>query len=147
MEKFGLHVADGAFFVGHTGLILFNVFGWIFPNTRKWNLATLLFTLAAWLLLGLFYGIGYCPLTEWHFQVRRALGYEDTSDTFVHLLILEVTGLNLSSRLVNASSGVVLAVSLAGSIATNVRDRLRARTTNVARKPEKATTAESDSVD
>ncbi|HPF94086.1 MAG TPA: DUF2784 family protein, partial [Tenuifilaceae bacterium] len=58
------------FFVAfHTLLIAFNLFGWIWWRTRKANLITLLLTGLSWIGLGLFFGIGYCPLTDWHWQV------------------------------------------------------------------------------
>jgi hypothetical protein len=65
---------DVFFLVFHASLILFNLFGWMFRKTRVWNLVTLLLTGLSWTLLGIFYGFGYCPFTDWHFQVLEELG-------------------------------------------------------------------------
>jgi len=60
---------DYFFLVFHLGIVIFNLFGWIWPKTRKANLILLLLTAASWFGLGLIYGIGFCPFTEWHWQV------------------------------------------------------------------------------
>jgi len=43
-------------------------------KTRKANLILLLLTGLSWFGLGIFYGWGYCPLTDWHWKVLRELG-------------------------------------------------------------------------
>ena len=82
-----LEFADNAFFVLHTALMLFNMFGWIWPRTRVAHLVTLGLTTFSWFVLGPFYGdIGYCICTQWHFDVRRALGYDDPEHSYLQLL-------------------------------------------------------------
>ena len=63
---------DIFFIVFHTSLIFFNLFGWIWKYTRRANLVALLLTGGSWFILGLYYGIGYCPFTEWHWEVLHA---------------------------------------------------------------------------
>lgn len=82
------------FFGFHTCLIIFNVFGWIFHKIRRWNLLTLLVTAFSWFLLGIWYGWGYCLCTDWHWEVRRHLGFHDSSRSYIHFLLLEMTGKN-----------------------------------------------------
>ncbi|MDH4059101.1 MAG: DUF2784 domain-containing protein [Cyclobacteriaceae bacterium] len=79
---------DGLFMVLHPAIILFNLFGWIPRKTRKANLILLLLTGASWFVLGIWKGIGYCPLTDWHFKVLRKLGQTDLpySYIFIHCL-------------------------------------------------------------
>ncbi|MCK5838377.1 MAG: DUF2784 family protein, partial [Bacteroidales bacterium] len=67
-------LADTFFIIFHTALTLFNLFGWIWQKTRKLNLIILLLTGFSWFGLGIFYGIGYCPLTDWHYRVLRKMG-------------------------------------------------------------------------
>jgi len=68
-------ILDIFFVVFHTSVILFNLFGWIWRKTRKYNLILLVITGASWLILGLIVGtLGYCPLTDWHFDVLEKLG-------------------------------------------------------------------------
>lgn len=117
------------FFVFHTALTLFNCVGWVFARTRKWNLVTLLLTACSWFVLGIWYGWGYCVCTDWHWAVRRRLGYHDESRSYIHFLILKLTGANLDPGLVDTGTLVVFIVSLGMSVWLNVRDRLSATRT------------------
>jgi len=68
---------DKFFFVFHSLLILFNLSGWMWKKTRRLNLVLLLLTGFSWTILGIWYGFGFCPSTEWHWQVRMKLGLPD----------------------------------------------------------------------
>ena len=46
------HFLDKFFFVFHSSIILFNLFGWIWRKTRRWNLLLILLTAASWTFLG-----------------------------------------------------------------------------------------------
>lgn len=107
VNKFILHFIDYFFFVFHTILTLFNVFGWIIPRWRLANLITLSLTAFSWFVLGIWYGFGYCPLTYWHWKVRQLLGYTDYSNSYVHFLILKITGVNFSEHFVDAATVIV----------------------------------------
>lgn len=113
------------FFVFHTVFTLFNVFGWMFRVTRKWNLVTLLLTAFSWFVMGIWHGWGYCFCTDWHWAVREKLGYHDQSRSYIHFLILKVTGLDLDPNLVENATLIVFVVSLAMSAFLNVRDLRR----------------------
>jgi Protein of Unknown function (DUF2784) len=115
------------FFGFHSLLILFNSLGWLFPKLRKWNLITLLATAFSWFVLGIWYGWGYCLCTDWHWQVRKQLGYSDESDSYVHFLLLKLTGVNFSPLLVDRITVVVFFVSLILSVWLNQRDYRRGR--------------------
>jgi len=121
---------NGFFFVFHTLIILFNSFGWIFRSTRKWNLVLLLLTAFSWFGLGIWYGLGYCPFTDWHWQVRRHLGFHDQTDSYVHFLILKITGIDFPIHNVEQATLLVFLLSLTLSIILNLRDRRRRRLTN-----------------
>lgn len=115
------------FFCFHTFLIFFNSFGWIFPKLRKWNLITLLLTAFSWFILGIWYGWGYCFCTDWHWAVRRHLGYYDMSNSYNHFLILKLTGINLSEKLVDVAAAIIFFVSLALSVWLNLKGYLRTK--------------------
>jgi hypothetical protein len=110
------------FFVFHTALTLFNCVGWIFRSTRKWNLVTLLLTAGSWFILGIWYGWGYCVCTDWHWAVRRKLGYHDESRSYIHFLMVKLTGVGLDPRLVEIGTLIVFLVSLVLSGWLNYRD-------------------------
>jgi hypothetical protein len=111
------------FFCFHTALIFFNTSGWIFHKTRKWNLITLLLTAFSWFVLGIWYGWGYCVCTDWHWSVRRHLGYHDESNSYIQFLAQKLTGINFSIQLVDSITAIVFFISLALSIWLNIRDR------------------------
>ena len=119
----GYKIADVCFFVFHITLILFNLFGWIPPRLRKWNLASLMLTAFSWFVLGIFYGVGYCVLTDWHWQVREELGYPTESTSYIHFLLTEVTGIYLSESTVNILTAVLFFAACAVSLTVNIRDR------------------------
>ena len=111
------------FFVFHTLFTLFNLVGWAFAQTRRWHLATLLLTAFSWFVLGIWYGWGFCFCTEWHYQVRRHLGYTDQQGSYIHFLIRKLTGLNLNMQLVEqATLWTFIALVLLSTMA-NLRHR------------------------
>ncbi len=110
-----------AFIVFHTGLILFNLFGWIWKSTRRLNLLTLLLTAFSWVILGIWYGFGYCPCTDWHWQVRRELGYTDMPNSYIEFLAELWTGFNFSASTVNLWTGILFVAALAASVYVNVK--------------------------
>jgi len=116
-----------AFFVFHTALILFNVFGWAWARARRWNLLTLLATAVSWGVMGMWKGIGYCICTDWHWRVREAMGIHETSDSYIVLLTRTLSGWDPPLALANNVAGVVFLTSLALSIGLNVRDWRRRR--------------------
>ena len=110
------------FFAFHTAFTLFNLTGWIFPKTRKWHLLTLALTAFSWFFLGIWYGWGYCACTDWHWDVRRELGYNDESHSYIHFLILKLTGANLPVDLVENVTLVIFILCALFSIVLNIRD-------------------------
>ncbi|MCF8234054.1 MAG: DUF2784 domain-containing protein [Bacteroidales bacterium] len=110
---------DIFFLVFHSALILFNLFGWIFRKTRKLNLITLLLTGASWYFLGLFYGMGYCPLTDWHFDVIYQLGRSPGTNSYVHYLLKRLLGLNIAADAANTLTVVCFFAALLASIYVN----------------------------
>ncbi len=113
---------DVFFWLFHTALIVFNVFGWIPRRSRRWHLGLIVLTLVSWLGLGFFYGFGYCILTDWHWDVKRALGHTDIPWSFTKLLFDTLTGLDWDQRLVDILTVAGLVFGVVGTTVTNVRD-------------------------
>ena len=112
---------DLFFFIFHTCLILFNLFGWIWPATRKLNLFTLSATAFSWVVLGIWYGFGYCPCTHWHWLVRRELGYFEMPNSYIKFLIDELTGLNFEAYTVDLWTGILFSCAFLISLYLNIR--------------------------
>ncbi len=110
------------FFVFHTSIILFNVLGWIWKKTRLANLTLLFLTAFSWFFLGIWYGFGYCPCTDWHWQVRMKLGLYDRSSSYLEFLFETFTGLDVSRALVDVFALVFLVSAFCISLILNIRD-------------------------
>ncbi len=114
---------DIFFVVLHTSVIIFNCFGWIFKKTRKANLILLLATAGSWLFLGLIVGtMGYCPLTEWHFNVLIKLGANDLPVSYIKYLADRLMGGDFNTDMVDAFTLWGLIAALAISITLNIID-------------------------
>ena len=108
--------------------------GWIFPRTRKLHRITLLLTALSWFGLGIWYGWGYCACTDWHWQVREALGYHDRSNSYIHFLLLKLTGKDFDPKLVEHVTLYTFLVCIAAAVWVYFRDRKRKRNQNPSQK-------------
>ena len=118
-----LIIADYFFLTFHTSLIFFNLFGWSLKKTRKWNLLTLSLTLGSWVVLGIFWGWGYCPLTDWHWDILVQLGERDLPHSYITYLLLRILGWAPSASIVENGTWIALLISLCASIYLNVKDK------------------------
>ncbi|MCK4630264.1 MAG: DUF2784 domain-containing protein [Bacteroidales bacterium] len=114
---------DLFFVIFHTCLIIFNLFGWIWKKTRRANLYLLLLTGASWAGLGLFYGMGYCPLTDWHFSVLEHLGMNNLPNSYIKYLADRITGMNFNQDIVDSLTLYFYLAALVISLAINYIDR------------------------
>jgi Protein of Unknown function (DUF2784) len=115
------------FFIFHTGFTLFNIVGWSFKKTRKLHLVTMLLTVFSWFVLGIWYGWGYCACTDWHWQVRDTLGFDDRSNSYIHFLIFKLTGKDLNELLVGRATLIIFCISFGLNVILLLRDRKKYR--------------------
>ncbi len=127
MSPLVLHLLDYLLTAFHTAFMLFNILGWLPRRTRRWNLATLSLTALSWLGLGYWFGWGYCILTDWHWQIRRALGHFNMPNSYVKFLLDRLTGLDWNAVFVDVLTASVFAASLVLSVVLNIRDMRRER--------------------
>ena len=107
----------------HGLLVGFNLIGWVWRRTRRLHLFAISATLLSWFGLGVIYGWGYCPLTDWHWQVKRALGETGLPASWMKYYVDRITGVAWDTVLVY---GLVIGSALAAmvlSVKLNVRDR------------------------
>ncbi len=110
-----LNILDVFFLLLHLIVISFNLFGWIWIRTRKIHLVVLVCTLFSWLILGLKYGLGYCFLTDWHWEVKRKLGESHLPNSFIKYFFDHYTFLSLSAKIVDLITivSIVLVILIA----------------------------------
>ncbi len=123
MKETFLHLANAFFYVFHTVLILFNLFGWGHPKTRKLNLISLLTTFGSWGVLGFWKGWGYCFLTEWHYGILQRLGEHGMPSSYIAFLVQKITGWLPGTGLVNSLTLGLALLALLCSVWVNLRFR------------------------
>ncbi|MBN1819095.1 MAG: DUF2784 family protein [Prolixibacteraceae bacterium] len=111
---------DIFFVVFHLLVIFFNLFGWIFKPFWKWNLGLLVLTGLSWSVLGIFYGFGYCPLTDWHWDVLGKLGRYPTETSYTQYLFTRISGMTLKSSLADLITLISFLCALIISTISNI---------------------------
>lgn len=127
MDNFWLQFLNYFFFIFHTSLVFFNLFGWIFPKTRNLHLITLGITLFSWIILGIWKGFGYCVLTDWHYEILRKLGKTDLPNSYIAFLVETFSGWLPNAELVEILTLVFTLVALVCSLWVNFRKRKRSK--------------------
>src|SRR5262249_21584689 len=115
-------VLDILFIVFHASLIVFILTGWIWMSTRRLHLLVISFTILSWFGLGVFYGIGYCPSTDWHWRVKTARGEIGLPNSYVKYYLDHLTGLSWDPRLVDSAVLIIGLAALGLSIVLNWQD-------------------------
>jgi hypothetical protein len=101
-DLFLYKLADIFFSLLHGCLVLFNLTGWIFKLTRRLHLVTTGLTVLSWFGLGIFYGWGFCPCTQWHWEIKLKLGITDLPYSYVKYYADRLTGLSWDPTTVDA---------------------------------------------
>lgn len=127
MDEPVYHILDAFFVVFHVLLIGFNLLGWAWRRTRRLHLLAISATLLSWFGLGVAYGWGYCPLTDWHWDVKRALGESGLPASWVKYYLDRLTSLDWDAGVVDV---LVIGFGLGAfvvSLTLNLRDLRRRR--------------------
>ncbi len=106
----------------HSLFTIFNIIGWIWRKTRKIHLITIAITAISWFVLGIWYGMGYCVCTDWHWQIRLKLGKPIMSNSYIQFLIKETTGVDINPNIIDSVVIVVFLVCVILSIGLFIRD-------------------------
>ena len=75
----------------------------------------------SWGVMGLKYGLGYCICTDWHWQVRQALGIHDEAHTYIQLVVYKISGWLPEVNLTSNITAAFFFVSLFASVGLNIR--------------------------
>lgn len=123
---FWFKTADIVFTIFHIVLTLFNLTGWAFNRLRRIHLVSILLTLGSWLVLGFFYGFGYCFLTDWHWDVKQELGEKGLPNSFIKYYLDILFNADIPANTVDIIAIAGLVFALAMTIIRN-RDLLSRR--------------------
>lgn len=119
MNQLMLHFLDYFFIIFHSLVIIINLFGWIWRKTRKINLVLLTLTSLSWGVLGIFYGFGYCPITDWHYEVLHKLGEFNMPNSYIKYFIDRVFGFSCHADMVDLFTLLLFLAAFVASIFVN----------------------------
>jgi ABC-type multidrug transport system permease subunit len=114
--------------VAHLVLIGFNLTGWIWKRTRKAHLITLALTIGSWFVLGIWYGWGYCPLTDWHWDVKEKMGETNLPNSFIKYFADKITGSDINASIIDAITLGSLIAAVVASVYVNFFSRKKKMT-------------------
>jgi len=127
MDASTLWLLDQALFLLHAALVLFTLTGWIWQRTRRLHLLVVVLTLGSWVGLGAWYGWGYCPMTDWHWQVKAALGETGLPASYIKYYADALTGESWNPTLIDVWVVGLALTALVLSAVLNLRDGRRQR--------------------
>lgn len=115
MKKSIYLILNGFCHLFHMGIILFVISAWIFPSLRLYHLLFILLMLSSWFVLGQWFGIGYCPITDWHWRIKQRFNRECPQGGYINEL-LKIISPQLSPALVDRgvmmTAGALLLISI-----------------------------------
>jgi hypothetical protein len=114
-----LQLQDLLYTLLHLVIIGFNLLGWIWPATRKLHFISVLLTAGSWLILGIWFGIGYCPITDWQWQVKEKLGEEHLPVSFIKYYADKISGQSINAALINYLTAFSFAAAALLSVYVN----------------------------
>jgi len=103
----------------HLALIGFNLFGWIWPGTRKAHLITVAATTFSWFILGIWFGWGYCPITHWQWNVKKKLGETGLPNSFIKYYADKISRKNIDTSIVDTATLITFLVVIVITIYLN----------------------------
>ncbi len=103
----------------HLSIVLFNLLGWIPKASRKAHLVSIVLTAASWFLLGIWFGMGYCPFTDWQWSVKQKLGEENLPNNFIEYFAEKFSGFDFTPEFITTVTGTGFAISAFLSVYVN----------------------------
>ncbi len=120
-----LKLLDVLFTLFHLAIIGFNLLGWIWPSTRKLHLICVAVTAGCWFILGIWFGIGYCPITDWQWQIKEKLGEHNLPNSFIEYCVKAISGNSISPTVVHNMTAVCFFLAVLLSVYVNFFKKTR----------------------
>jgi len=110
---------DNVLFWGHVVITVFNLTGWIWKRTRKLHLIVVSVTFFSWVILGMFYGFGYCFLTDWDWEIKYKLGETGLPASFIKYFFDRYSHFQITAQAVDVGTAVAFAAILIITVYVN----------------------------
>jgi Protein of Unknown function (DUF2784) len=114
-----LHLTDNLLTLLHLAIILFNLFGWIFPAARKAHFISIVTTAFCWFVLGIWFGWGYCPVTDWQWRIKEQLGETNLPASFITYYADKISGMHFRDSLVDLLTLILFLAATVVSVYLN----------------------------
>lgn len=115
-----LTITDQALHVLHLGIVFFCLTGWMVPELRMANLYLIILIALSWFGLGIFYGFGFCLVTDLQWKVKKHLGQWPLPESYIKYLLDKLTGKNLSAKIVDIFTQLAFYFSALASLYVNL---------------------------
>lgn len=69
--------------------------------------------------LGIWYGIGYCPITDWQWEVKEKLGERNIPENFVEYIVEKTFNRDFDAGFINFLTAVGFALAALASVYAN----------------------------
>jgi hypothetical protein len=114
MNRYRMHLIKSYFLstmncllhVIHVFVMVFVIFGWVLPELRYLHGLLVLSIIFCWFGLGLIKGIGYCPVTDLQWVIRKKLGLP-ISDSYIKFCLDKLFRTECNSALINNGTWIV----------------------------------------
>jgi hypothetical protein len=103
----------------HLSIVVFNLFGWIPRRTRKAHFISVVLTAASWFILGIWYGMGYCPFTDWQWRVKERLGERNMPGNFIEYFAEKIFNYDFDSKFISMVTLVCFLLAIVISVYVN----------------------------
>lgn len=111
-----LLICDVLFTILHLAIVIFLMTGWVWKQTRKIHFLLVSATVFCWVILGFWYGFGYCPITDWQWSIKAQRGETDLPNSFIKYIADYLTGRYISSSIIDGvtagSFGFVVVITV-----------------------------------
>jgi hypothetical protein len=114
-----LQLLDFLLTITHLIIVGFNLLGWIWKRTRMAHFIVAMVTAACWFILGIWYGIGYCPITDWQWRVKEKLGEVGLPNSFIKYWADKLTGVGIDTQFIDAMTAGLFIVAVTLSVYLN----------------------------
>ena len=115
----GYVILDYFFTLLHLVIVGFNLLGWIWRATRRAHFIVVVVTASCWLILGIWYGIGYCPITDWQWQIKKSLGETNLPNSFIKYMVDKISPVVISADTIDLLTAVGFALAATISVYLN----------------------------
>jgi hypothetical protein len=103
----------------HLAIVGFNIFGWIWKKARRVHFVVVMLTAGCWFIPGIWYGIGYCPVTDWQWHVKEQLGERNLPNSFIKYWADKLTSTDVNTQFIDILIAVCFTAAFLLSVYLN----------------------------